>query len=190
MKKVFLILATILSFSFALKENEIKTTMQTNINKSLEALKKNKDKTKAANEIFKLFDFIFDYKLMAQLSLSTKYKTLSQEEKEKFQEAFEKQLKTNFTNKLNLYTNQEIKVKDGKKVKDNRYNLNSTMTVDGEEKSIVFKFYSKNDEWFIYDVDVLGISIIQTYRSQFKDILENGSFNDILKALESVNFDK
>ena len=190
MKKIFIILSVILSFSFALKEADIKNSMQDNINKGIQILKTSKDKKEAADEIFKLFDGIFDYKLMAQLSLSTKYKSLSEKEKKSFQEAFEKQLKISFTNKLQLYTNQEIKVKEGKKIKDNRYNLNSSMIVDGEEKNIIFKFYAKNDEWFIYDVDVLGVSIIQTYRSQFKDILENGDFKDILKALEAVNFDK
>nr|WP_281526924.1 ABC transporter substrate-binding protein [Campylobacter avium] len=36
---------------------------------------------------------------------------------------------------------------------------------------------------------MLGVSIVQTYRSQFKDLLEKGSFDDILKSLENVSFD-
>ncbi|EAK6758666.1 toluene tolerance protein, partial [Campylobacter upsaliensis] len=44
----------------------------------------------------------------------------------------------------------------------------------------------ENDDWLIYDVDVLGVSIIQTYRSQFGDILENGTFKDLLNKLNDI----
>ncbi|HEC1794597.1 TPA: ABC transporter substrate-binding protein, partial [Campylobacter lari] len=38
--------------------------------------------------------------------------------------------------------------------------------------------------------DIFGISIIQTYRSQFKDVLQNGDFKTLLEKLSSVDFSK
>ncbi len=55
-----------------------------------------------------------------------------------------------------------------------------------EEKNIIFKFYNDNNNWLIYDVDVLGVSIVQTYRSQFRDILANQGFDALLQKLESI----
>lgn len=189
MRKIALILLLLCQSFFALELDNIEKTMQTNIDKALLAIKNNKDKTKAANEIFTLFDPIFDFELMAKLSLSKKFNSLSEQEKQIYNKAFEKQLKTSFTNKLSLYTNQELKVKGGKKTKENRYELLTQMVVDGELKNIIFKFYDNKQSWLIYDVDLLGVSIVQTYRSQFKDLLEKGSFDDILKSLENVSFD-
>ncbi|EAH9104456.1 toluene tolerance protein, partial [Campylobacter jejuni] len=48
------------------------------------------------------------------------------------------------------------------------------------------KFYNDNNNWLIYDVDVLGVSIVQTYRSQFGDILANQGFDALLQKLESI----
>ncbi|EMF1561341.1 ABC transporter substrate-binding protein, partial [Campylobacter jejuni] len=54
------------------------------------------------------------------------------------------------------------------------------------EKNIIFKFYNDNNNWLVYDVDVLGVSIVQTYRSQFGDILANQGFDALLQKLESI----
>ena len=71
-----------------------------------------------------------------------------------------------FTSKLGLYKDEEIKVTTLDKVKERMF-LNSQMIINGEVKNIIFKFYDKKGDWLIYDVDILGVSIIQTYRSQF-----------------------
>ncbi|EAI7266307.1 toluene tolerance protein [Campylobacter coli] len=189
MKKIFLILALSLNI-FALQLDEISSTMQKNINKSLQVLQNNKEnKKQAADEIFQIFDHIIDYKLMAQLSLSKDYSKLSPKEQEKFTIAFEASLKKSFTDKLDLYKNQVLVVKSGELKNAKRYFLTSSMLVDGEEKNIIFKFYNNNNDWLIYDIDVLGVSIVQTYRSQFVDILANQDFDTLLQKLENITIE-
>lgn len=189
MKKISLFLILCVLNLMSLPLNELSKTMQENIDKSLSLLKKApKDKSKVANEMFKIFDPIFDYSLMARLSLSKNYDKLSQAQQDEFNKVFEAQLKTSFTNKLSLYTDEKIIIKDQVQ-KNQRVFLNAQMLVDGEIKNLVFKFYNKNDSWLIYDVDVLGVSIIQTYRSQFADLLEKEDFNSLLSKLKSANFD-
>ena len=186
MKKIFLILVLFIN-AFALELNEISNTMQKNIDESLKFLQNNKeDKKQVADEIFKLFDHIIDYKLMAQLTLSKNYSQLNQEEQEKFTTVFEASLKKSFTDKLSLYKNEILKVKKGELKNENRYFLSASMIVDGEEKTIIFKFYNNNNNWLIYDIDILGVSIIQTYRSQFGDILANQNFDTLIEKLESI----
>lgn len=186
MKKIFLILVLVLN-TFALDLNEIPNTMQKNIDQSLKLLQNSKeDKKEVVHRIFKLFDNIIDYKLMAKLSLSKNYSRLNQEEQEKFTTAFEASLKKSFTDKLNLYKNQILKVKNGELKNEKRYFLTTSMIVDGEEKNIIFKFYNDNNHWLIYDVDILGVSIIQTYRSQFGDILANEDFDALLLKLQNI----
>lgn len=189
MKKIILCLALVLN-GFALELGQIQNTMQENIDKSLKILQNFKsDKKAAATEIFKLFDTIFDYELMAKLSLSKHYEKLQDEQKKEFAKAFEASLKKSFTDKLELYKDQVLKVKSGEQKNEKRYFLTSSMMVDGEEKFIVFKFYNENNDWLIYDVDILGISIIQTYRSQFGDILDNGDFKTLLEKLKTITIE-
>jgi len=185
MKKL-IFLSLFLSYSLALQLDQIQNTMQENIQKSLTLLKTTQDKKVVADEIFKLFDSIMDYELMAKLSLSKYYKGLNKEEQDQYEKAFEASLKRSFSDKLSLYKDYILEVKKGELKNENRYFLTSSMLVDGEEKIIVFKFYNKNQDWLIYDVDVLGVSIIQTYRSQFSDILENADFQTLIQKLDNI----
>ncbi|AJC86736.1 transporter, toluene tolerance family [Campylobacter sp. RM16704] len=189
MKKIIILFFSI-AFAFALNLQDISKTMQEKIDESLKILDQNKnDKNKAAEQIFALFDGVFDYTLMAKLSLSTRYEKLSESEKTRFNKAFEKNLKKSFTDKLALYDSQKLKVV-GLEEKNKRAFLKTSMIVDGKENFVIFKFYDKNGDWQIYDVDIFGISIIQTYRSQFKDIIQNSDFNTLLEKLSSVDFSK
>ncbi|TXE85074.1 toluene tolerance protein [Campylobacter peloridis] len=189
MRKILVLLFSV-SFIFALNLQDISKTMQEKIDESLKILDQNKnDKNQVANKIFALFDGIFDYEFMAKLSLSTRYEKLNTEEKMQFNKAFEDNLKKSFTNKLALYDSQKLKVLNLEE-KNKRAFLKTSMLVDGKENYVIFKFYDKNNDWQIYDVDIFGISIIQTYRSQFKDILQNADFKILLDKLSSVDFSK
>ena len=182
-----------LSCAFGLEFSAIDSTMEQNIQKTLALLQKNThnapiSEAKAqhiAKEVFLIFDSIFDYQLMAQLSLSKEYKTLSETQKKEYNQAFEQNLKKSFTDKLRLYKDEEMKVVGGEQSKNNRYNLKTSMVLDGKLNYIVFKFYDNKGDWKIYDVDILGISVIQTYRSQFGDILTNADFQTLLTKLKS-----
>lgn len=186
--KFFLVFLMSLNLAFALAQNEIEQVMQTRINESVTILHNTKDKNKAASEIFKLFDSIFDYKLMAKLSLSKGYDTLNNTQKAEFDKAFEAGLKSSFTNKLSLYSDEKIIISNLEQKNDKRIFLNAYTIIDGEKKDIIFKFYNKAQDWLIYDVDVLGVSIVQTYRSQFADLLSNEGFDVLLEKLKTSDF--
>ncbi|MBW1695001.1 MAG: ABC transporter substrate-binding protein, partial [Deltaproteobacteria bacterium] len=50
--------------------------------------------------------------------------------------------------------------------------------------SMLYKFYKSNYGWKIYDVEIQGVSIVSTYRAQFKEVLGNGTIDDLLLKLE------
>ena len=60
---------------------------------------------------------------------------------------------------------------------------------DGVYK-INYNFYNKSkdsEQWLIYDVDLVGVSIIQTYRQQFAGLLKEKTFDEMLVLLEKSN---
>jgi phospholipid transport system substrate-binding protein len=61
-----------------------------------------------------------------------------------------------------------------------------TYLVSKDKKiSILYKFYKAEKNWKIYDLEIQGVSIIRSYRSQFSGILENGTVDDLLLKLEN-----
>jgi len=107
------------------------------------------------------------------------------ENQARFTKAFEAKLKQSYMEKLDLYTDEKIVIKNSEKIKDARIHLTMHLMRNSEVYEIIYKFYKdKNNEWLIYDVDILGVSIIQTYRTQFADILTRESFEQLLAKLK------
>ena len=50
---------------------------------------------------------------------------------------------------------------------------------------ILYKLHKSNDRWKIYDVEIQGVSILLTYRSQFDDILSRGTVEQLLSKLRN-----
>ena len=163
--------------------------MQKATQDAIEVLKNaNLSKDEKISKIFAVFDPYFDYEQMSKIALSKRYNNLSAEQKVKFNKAFEERLKTSYVDKLLSYKNQTINFKDVTKPNVNRYFLNADLVgEDGKNYGFTYKFYNAKERgWLIYDVEILGVSIIQTYRSQFDSLMENESFENLLSKLNSV----
>lgn len=191
MRKVFILLFLICSISFGIELKNIDETLKSDFKKALNIMADNKiSKEQKPLELFKLFDAYFDYSLMARLSLSKLYKTLNKAEQDEFIELFVANLKTSFTQKLGYYSDQEIEFVKGELTNKNRYNVHAIIKNKSENYSLIFKFHPANgSDYLIYDVDILGVSIIQSYRSQFSDLSQSAGFNEITKRLQSVSLD-
>ena len=127
---------------------------------------------------------MFDFPQMAKLTLGKRHwPGLSKDEKERFTDLFVKRIKTSYRDKLTLYTNEEVVYE--KTIQAKRKIRISTYLISKDNKiSILYKFFEKQGEWKIYDLEIQGVSVIQTYRTQFNQILQSGSMDDLLLKLE------
>jgi phospholipid transport system substrate-binding protein len=136
-------------------------------------------------EIVDIVTPMFDFELMARLSLGKKHwPELSQEKKERFTELFIKRLKASYLKNFTLYTDEKLFYEPSVQVKKKIHA--PTYLVSKDKKiSILYKFYKTEQNWKIYDLEIQGVSIIRSYRSQFSDILESGTVDDLLLKLEN-----
>ena len=131
-------------------------------------------------------DSSFDYELMSRLSLGHMWRDISESQQKEFTNLFTKKLKNSYVEKLDLYTDELVQILGTEQTKRNRITLNTQLIGKESKHDINYKFYKKKNEdnWLIYDVDLLGVSIIQTYRKQFSGFLKEKSFSDLLSYLE------
>jgi len=178
-----------LFFSLHAGVEESVTTMMANNSQKVTSILKDKgiSKTKQDVELIKLVDPLFDFKLMGTLCLGkATYTALSEDQKAKFHTVFNKKIKNSYTGKLHLYTDEKLEFEKAKIVKDKRMILQSYLITKTEKKSVVYKFYEADDKkWLIYDVDIFGVSIVQTYRNQFAAALKTKSFEQFLSELNT-----
>jgi phospholipid transport system substrate-binding protein len=98
-----------------------------------------------------------------------------------------KRLKESYLDKLDLYTDEEIVVDEAKLTKKNRVEVLTYLVSKEDKKEMIYKLYkSKKKVWMVYDVDILGVSIVQTYRSQFSGILKKESMEQLMERMRST----
>ena len=187
--KILLIVSILASSAFAIKKDEIKSEMNNKIDQIISIIK-NKDlnKEKKNEKIIEIIDPVFNYKLMARISLGKTWNTLSSKKQDEFATLFEQKLKTSYIEKLNLYTDQKVKIIDLLPYLKSRLQLTTEVIGSKEVYEIKYNFYEdkKSNEWLIYDIDLVGVSIIQTYRQQFSGLLKEKTFDEMLLILKDT----
>ena len=190
--KILLAVTFTITSANALKQDEIKEQMTKKIDDVLVVLqKKDLNKNEKAQEIIKIIDEVFDYELMSRIALGKEtWDTLSSQKQKEFTKIFETKLKNSYTEKLELYNDQKVKILDLKPYNKTRLQLESELVGKEGVYQINYNFYNKSkdsEQWLIYDVDLVGVSIIQTYRQQFAGLLKEKTFDEILTLLENSN---
>ena len=167
-------------------KSEVEKLLKNNLDAVITVLqKKDLEQQEKNKEIVDIVTPMFDFELMARLSLGKKHwPGLSQDKKERFTELFIKRLKASYLNNFTLYTDEKIfyepSVQAEKKIHTPTYLVSKDKKI-----SILYKFYKAEKNWKIYDLEIQGVSIIRSYRSQFSSILESGTVDDLLLKLEN-----
>ncbi|UCG59971.1 MAG: ABC transporter substrate-binding protein [Phycisphaerales bacterium] len=153
-----------------------------------------------AKKIDKLVSPTFDFPLMAKLTLGRKnWPKLTQPQREEFTKLFVERLKTSYRERITLYTDERVAFKPAVRKKTT---VQVPMELISKEESVEMlyklrlvdktrkvkvgerwevKVYKR---WKIYDLEIQGVSILLTYRSQFDDILSSGTVEDLLSRLQ------
>ena len=145
-------------------------------------IEKNERNEKIVGELNEIMDF----QRAAYLSLGKHWKKISKTQKKEFVETFQQYINNYIVEKIDLYTNQKIDIGDSKIVKKGRAELEIGILSGGETLQVNFKLRkNKKKEWRVYDVDIEGVSLITTFRSQFSGVLKNSSFEELLEKLKN-----
>ena len=169
--------------------NEIRAMTKEKVDLVIQTLKDTSLSKKEKKEgILKTIDGLFDFNLMARLSLGKEnWKPLSKSKRKEFSKLFVERLKQSYLDKLDLYTDEEVVVGEAKQTKKNRVEVLTFLVSKDDKKEMTYKLYkSKKKGWLVYDVVVLGVSIVATYRSQFSGILKKGSMEQLLERMRST----
>lgn len=185
--RLLLLLLVMFSSAYALQKDEIKSEMAKKIDAVLVVLKDNniamEEKKK---EIINIVNDTFDFDLMAKIALGKDaWNSIDGAKQEEFSLVFEEKLKKSYTDKLELYNNQKVKILGLEPYNNTRLQLKTELVGKEGNYSINYNFYEKNGEWLIYDIDLIGVSIINTYRQQFAGLLKEKSFDEMFTQFKN-----
>lgn len=159
---------------------KIGTVIQLLKNKTLDKKERNK-------RIVEVVNPLFDFRVMARNSLGRKHwVNMTRAQKKEFLDLFVKRLQESYLEKLDLYTDENVVIENATQVKK-RIHVLTRLVSKTDKKDMVYKFWkSKRRGWRVYDIVILGVSVVQTYRSQFNGLLRKGTIEDVLKKLRET----
>jgi phospholipid transport system substrate-binding protein len=165
---------------------DVEKMLKEKIDAVIVVLQNKKLDQKNRNErIIDIVNSVIDFQLMARLSLGEKYwPGLSEEEKKEFTDLFIRRLQDSYVEKLELYSDETV-VYDAPQTAKNRIHMQTHLISKGNRVSMLYKLYKSKTEWKVYDIEIQGVSMVQTFRSQFDGFLETGTFAELLEKLIS-----
>lgn len=149
------------------------------------ALKGPEKEEKRKHLIRKAVDRIFAWREMTKRALALHWRKRTEEEKKEFIELFGDLLERTYIDKVEGYSGEEVvyvdeRVEDGRGVVETK-----VVTEKGTEIPVKFRLMEKNSGWYVYDICIEGVSLINNYRTQFNSIIMRSSYQDLVKRLKS-----
>ena len=183
------LLAIVLLFLVPLMADELQS-LQNDLRKRIDTITmyltdKTLSKADKNQNILSTVDSVLDFTLMSQLSLDKTVRAkLTPEELKEFNTLFVKEIKDSFLTKLENYSNEKIELKNSVKTQPNRISVFSVIKGKKEDMEVVFKYYLVSEGlWKIYDLEIAGVSLIQSYRTQFSEIVTKDGVTKLLEKL-------
>ena len=195
MKKIIFVLVSLFILTQNLVANEqtiLKDHFLNKINEVIVIVKdKNIEKEIRNSKIVEALTPMFDFTLMAKLSLGKKWKTLNSNDRTEFIKLYVERMKQSYSSKIDSYSDEKIEVTEIKQPKETRISLTTNLINKDNKLEISYKFYKpkkvriNKDNWLIYDVVILGVSILKTDKAQFKEYLQTKTIKDLMIELQS-----
>lgn len=141
------------------------------------AKKTKKEKLRAISE--KMFDFTE----LSRRTLANNWKKLSPEQQKEFVELYTSLLEDTYANKILAYSDEKINFTKEVPLSEKTVEVQSTVLRTKGDIPIYYRVIIKDGSWRVYDVVIEGVSLINNYRSQFKEMLANKPPESLLETL-------
>lgn len=133
---------------------------------------------------------LFDFTTMSKLVLARNWRKLDKEKRAEFVREFKRNLSRTYGTRLDRYDQENIEV-FGTQVEPRNDVSVKTRVVGGQFDGAVisYRLRERSERWRIIDVVIEGISLVSNYRSQFAEILNSGTIDDLMVKLRDKNFE-
>ena len=141
-------------------------------------------------EIEKIAYDIFDFTTMSKLVLARNWRKLDKEQRVDFVREFKRNLSRTYGTRLDRYDQEDIEI-FGTQIEPRNDVSVKTRIVGGQFDGAVisYRLRERSERWRIIDVVIEGVSLVSNYRSQFAEILNTGTIDDLMVKLRDKNFE-
>ncbi len=144
---------------------------------------------KRVSEIEAIAYELFDFTTMSKLVLARNWRKLTPEQRTTFVKEFKRHLSHTYGTRLDRYDQERVDVYSAQVEQRNDVSVKTRIVggqFDGAE--ISYRLRQQAERWRIIDVVIEGVSLVSNYRSQFQEVLNTGTVDDLIAKLRDKNF--
>ncbi|SPD76414.1 Toluene tolerance protein Ttg2D [uncultured Desulfobacterium sp.] len=130
-----------------------------------------------------VLDERFDWEEMARRSLGPHWAKRTPDEIKEFVGLYKKLLERTYLDKVESYSGEKVIYLGD--VIDNGYGTVKVkiITTKDQEIQVEYRLRNKSEDWFVYDIFIEGVSLVNNYRAQFNSILTKSSYQQLVQRL-------
>lgn len=121
------------------------------------------------------FKEYFDFTELTARAVGRPWLRFTPQQQQDLTDSFQELLEKTYIGKFEGYNGEKVEYEKEMAQGDLAFVQGQIQSKDGKVLSLNFRLIRKNDRWAIYDVIGEGISIMEIYRSQFAQELQNGT---------------
>ena len=163
-------------------------TVKVHVDKVLDVLRDPALKPESAKKIRRdkiraIAETMFDFTELSKRTLAQNWSKFSPEQQKEFISLYKSLLEDTYSDKIMMYTDEKILFTKELSLTEKTAEVQSTVIRKTDEIPINYRVILKEGVWMIYDVVIEGVSLINNYRSQFREILVNKPPESLLETL-------
>lgn len=163
-------------------------TVTTNVNSVLDVLRDPKlkgESGKKAKEqrIETAADKLFDYVELSKRTLGLNWNKFSVGQRKEFVELFKELLRNTYIDRITAYTDQKVSFLKEIPLSETTMEVQSVVVSRNGRTPINYRVIKKENNWKVYDVVIEGVSLVNNYRTQFREILGNNPPQALIDTL-------
>ena len=162
--------------------------VKNNVDKVLDVLRDPALKAESARKAKKerirvISEKMFDFAELSKRTLARNWRKFHPEQQKEFVELYTSILEDAYANKIMAYTDEKIVFNKEVALTEKTVEVQSRVLRKNGDISLYYKVILKNGVWRVYDVVIEGVSLLNNYRSQFREILSNKPPESLLETL-------
>ena len=163
-------------------------TVKENVNKVLEVLRDPTLKGEPGRKVKKekirsISEEMFDFTELSKRSLGQNWKRFNPDQQEEFIKLFKSVLVTAYADKIASYTDEKVVFKEEITLSEKAVEVPTMIVTQTSEVPIRYRLIEEKGRWKVYDVVIEGVSLINNYRTQFREILAKKTPEALLDIL-------
>ena len=135
-------------------------------------------------KVYALVQDRLDFTGMSQRVLSVEWKNLNADQKQRFQALFSQIVLGTYWEKIRKYKDERVDYVTSVIEGENNANVDTIILSGTAEIPITYRMEVVNGKWMAYDVLVESLSMVSTYRDEYRNVINSKGIDGLLERLQ------